>query len=80
MSPEEIAQFKEWGVPLPSRDPHVKDGEQTYEKPQLTNWRLEGNILKADSNLGTHGWSLPTDYIMDGLTDEGLPNLKKFSI
>lgn len=77
MTPEELEQFKNWGVPLPSRDAHVKDGQQQWEKPHLTNWRLEGNILKADSNLGTHGWSLPTDYILDGTDESGLPMLRK---
>lgn len=77
MTPEELQNFKDWGVPLPNRDAHVKDGDQQWEKPQLKNWRLEGNILKADSTLGVHGWHIPTDYIMDGLDEQGLPKLRK---
>lgn len=80
MTPEELQNFKDWGVPLPTRDAHVKDGEQVFEKPQLTNWRMQGNVLKADSVLGTHGWYLPTDYILDGTDENNLPKLRKLDI
>lgn len=82
MSPDEITQFKEWGVPLPSRDIHVKDEDivKNLQPANPRNWRLEGNVLKADTDFGSYAHQIPTDYIMDGVDDNNLPILRKLDI
>lgn len=84
MTPEEIEDFKNWGVKLPSRDPHGTDSPETpisdrLEKLQLRNWRLKGNKLIADSDLGEYAYLIPTDYILTGTDENNLPILKKIA-
>lgn len=82
MTPEEIAQFKEWNVPLPTRESH---GSDSYDNPassrlvkaQPTNWRLVGNELTADTQFGKLVRIIPSDYIMTGVGKDNLPILKK---
>lgn len=71
--------YKVIGKPGPSKETHGTE-EAVLEnlKPvKLTNWRLEGNMLKADSNLGPYAYRIPSDYYMSGVDSEGLPILKK---
>jgi hypothetical protein len=37
MSPEELQNFKDWGVALPSRDAHLKDDDiaTNMQRPQV---------------------------------------------
>jgi len=69
MSPEEIDQFKEWGVPLPTRDVHIKDEDiaKNMEKAEVKSWRQEGNKLIAETQLGDVVNFLPTDTMLTGV-------------
>lgn len=82
MSPEELEIFKQWGKPLPTRDPHGVDSASDpisshLEKLTPINWRLEGNKLIADTEMGQLINYIPTDLIMTGVDDAGLPTFKK---
>lgn len=47
------------------------------ERLTPTNWRLEGNQLIADTELGELVQHISTDYILTGTDENGLPILKK---
>ena len=40
-------------------------------------WRMEGNKLIAETEHGTHVQTVPTDVILVGTGDDGLPIFKK---
>lgn len=85
MSPQELEDFKNWQVPLPSRDPHGTDSSaqpisSNLQKVELSNWRLKGNKLTADTQFGEYVYLIPSDYIMKGTNDAGLPILEKIVI
>ncbi len=79
MSPEEIEQFQQWGKPLPTRDAHGTPEEirSNLEQAKPTNWRMEGNKLVADTQFGPLAQYLPTDVILTGTDDEGMPTFRK---
>jgi hypothetical protein len=82
MTPEQINQFKEWKVPLPTREPHGTEEDIRANLKPLTpsKWRLEGNKLIAETDMGELVNYIPTDYIMKGVDEQGLPILKKIGI
>jgi len=79
MSPDDLKLFKEWGVPLPTRDAHGTEDDirQNLKSVKPTNWRMEGNMLKADTELGELAQPLPTNLILTGTDDQGLPTFKQ---
>ena len=81
MSPEELESFKAWGVPLPSREVHGSaDDVRANLKPlKPTNWRQEGNRLIADTEFGTLSQTIPTNHILTGTDDKGLPVFKNLN-
>lgn len=83
MSPQELKDFENWAVPLPSRQSHglsVDDIAGRVERLTPTNWRLEGNRLIADTPMGPLVNYIPVDYILTGTDDKGLPILQKIAI
>ena len=85
MTPEELANFKEWRVPLPSRDSHSTDSPENpisskLEKVEFANWHLKGNKLIADTQFGEYAYLIPPDRIMTGTDDNGLPILTKIKV
>lgn len=79
MTPEELELFKQWQVPLPSRDAHGTPEDIRSNLKRLTprNWRLKGNQLIADTDFGPLVNYIPTDYILDGVDEDNLPKLRK---
>lgn len=80
MTPEEIQTFKDWGVALPSRDPHVKDTPEEPLSAKLQsvnprNWRQEGNQLICDTDYGPLVNFIPTNKILIGV-ENNLPKFK----
>ena len=55
-------------------DDQIKDNLVRYK---ATSWRLEGNQLIAESEMGRLVQRIPTDYICEGMDDKGLPKLRK---
>ena len=79
MTPDELASFKEWDVPLPTREAHgtPEDIRGNLKSVQPRNWRLQGNRLIADTDMGELSQTIPTDRILTGTDDKGLPVFKK---
>lgn len=78
--------FDRQGVARPTHLPHgVYDTPDKPLSEQLTrlkcrNWRLEGNLLKCDTDQGPLVQSLPsTEYICHGDGPDGLPLLTRIS-
>lgn len=42
-----------------------------------SSWRLEGNKLIGETEMGPLVQTIPTDYIMTGVGDDGLPQFAK---
>ena len=40
-------------------------------------WRMEGNLLIAETEHGVHAQTIPTDYILAGTDNDGLPIFRK---
>jgi len=75
MQPEDLQNFKNWGVPLPQREAHGTDEDiRKNLKPLMPrNWRQEGNRLIADTDMGVLSQPIPTNKILTGTDDKGLP-------
>lgn len=70
------------GHARPAFHPHGTDDEIRSNMKQLkpTNWRQEGNELIADTELGPLINYLPTDMILTGVDEQGLPILQKIKL
>lgn len=71
--------FDRMGKPRPTSDIHGTDDDVRSKLKMLEcrNWRLEGNLLKCDTNMGPLVQSIPTSYICRGTGPDGLPILEK---
>lgn len=76
---ERIAAFyKKHGVKPPESFSHgtEEDIKSKLKELRPNSWRLEGNILYGQTDMGELRQTIPTDYICVG-TDNGLPVLQK---
>lgn len=66
-------------LPVPEAIAHgtEKDISELLEKLEPKSWRLEGNRLIAETDQGTLVNLIPTDRIMTGTDDKGLPVFAK---
>ena len=74
------AWFRKQGKTPPEHISHEMTPDDIKDKVQPlkpTNWRQEGNLLKADTEMGELVQVLPTDRILTGTNDQGLPILKR---
>jgi hypothetical protein len=77
---ERIAAFyRKHGVEPPKVFKHGTEEEirQNMQRLKPHSWRLEGNELKGETDLGTITQQIPTDYICKGTDADGLPILEK---
>ena len=74
--------FDRHGKARPSHDPHgTEDDIRKNLKPLKTrNWRLEGNMLVADTDMGRLTQRIPPDYICLGDDEDGNPLLQKIKV
>lgn len=65
----------------PEAVPHgtEEDLEKRFEKLLPHSWRLEGNKLIGETSQGPLINFIPTDYILVGVDEDGLPILEKIS-
>lgn len=79
MTPDQVANFKEWGEPLPSREMHGTDNDVRANLKSVNprNWRQEGNRLIADTEVGELSQTIPTNQILIGTDAKGLPIFKQ---
>lgn len=73
------------GKARPEHLPHgVKDDVENPLSEQLKrakcwNWRIDGNLLLADTEFGPLSQRIPTDYICKGTDEDGMPILVKIN-
>ena len=67
------------GVEAPTHSAHMTDEQiQEHSKKLLPrSWKLEGNKLKGQTDMGELVLFIGTDYILTGTDEQGLPILKK---
>lgn len=67
------------GVEPPVATPHLTEDEiKQNMKPMLPGrWRAEGNQLIAETENGTHVQTIPTDQLLVGTDDKGMPIFKR---
>jgi hypothetical protein len=81
-SDDELKEFAQWGVAPPSHEQHgvTPDNIRDMLEPaQVTRWWLEGNELCAESQHGFFRQTIPTNMILTGTDDQGLPVFKKIA-
>jgi len=67
-------------VPKPLHLEHgvnTEDIGKNLKRLNTTNWKLEGNVLTAETEMGKLTQKVPTDVILTGEDAEGLPVFKK---
>lgn len=77
---ERIAAFyRKHGKEPPKVFKHGTEDEikESMQRLRPSKWWLEGNELKGETSLGIVTQQIPTDMILTGTDDEGLPIFKK---
>lgn len=69
LSKKQAEEFEAWGIDPPEFIPH----ENQIRRLNLTNWRMKGNQLIADSDYGQWVQNLPTDVLLKGTDEKGFP-------
>lgn len=71
--------YRKLDVPLPTADAHGTEEEIRKNMKQLlpNEWRLEGNRLIGQTEMGPLVQHIPTDYILEGTDEKGLPKFKR---
>lgn len=69
-------------APPPTAVPHLTEEEiKEHMKPMLPNkWRMEGNLLIAETENGTHAQTIDPSYILVGTDDKQMPIFRKISL
>lgn len=67
--------FEELGIPAPTSDPHgtEQDIQKNMTRLMPTSWRQEGNQLIGETSMGRLVQTIPTNKILVGTDDKGLP-------
>ena len=74
--------IRKLGGALPTVQTHGTEEDITKSLTPLKphSWRLEGNQLIGQTEMGELRQTIPTDYICRGTNDQGLPILEKISL
>lgn len=74
-----LREFKRWGKELPEHIPHGTDDDiRSKLKPLLPHsWKLKGNVLIGQTEMGELVQKIPTSYILKGVDERGLPVFEK---
>lgn len=74
-----LAWFDRNGLERPSHTDHLKveDIEKTLRKLKVRDWKLEGNKLSGETDMGPFVQTIPTDIILEGTDEDGLPKFRK---
>lgn len=74
--------FAKRNLPVPTTTPHgtEEDIEKKAKKLMPNTWRLEGNKLIGETEMGALVQTIPPEYICQGTDDEGLPILTKITL
>jgi hypothetical protein len=75
-----VSDYEKMGLKLPSSTSHNVTPEEIRARMKrltTTRWRLAGNQLTCDTEMGELVQTIPTNYILTGEDSEGLPTFKK---
>ena len=75
-------EFSKWGKEPPRSYSHgtIEDIRGNLKRLQPNSWRLEGNKLIGQTEMGELVQFIPTNYILEGTDDQGLPKLVKLEL
>ena len=79
-SEDQLKWYDRYNKARPTHIPHGITAENINEhmkRLQPESWRLEGNQLIGMTEMGPLVQTIPTDYILTGTDDEGLPIFEK---
>lgn len=67
--------FRRFNMPAPSTISHglEEDIKEKLTELKPNSWRLEGNKLIGETEMGPLVNFIPTNYILEGTDDNGLP-------
>lgn len=79
---KEIGWFHKVGKTPPSHQPHGTETDiaQNMHPIKPNSWRVEGNKLIGDTEVGQLVQNIPTNLICTGTDDDGLPVFKKIVV
>ena len=79
LNDNEKEMYERWGKNPPTHDPHgtAEDIKENLKPIRPTKWRQEGNKLIGDTEMGRVVQFVPTDMMLQGTDEKGLPILKK---
>lgn len=71
--------IRKLGAAPPVAIPHMTEEEIAKNMKQLkpNQWKLEGNKLVGETEMGKLVQFVPTDYILTGTDENGLPTFRK---
>lgn len=72
--------YERHGKTPPERIPHdvnLEDLADKLQKVKINSWRMEGNMLIADTDIGEVANPIPTNYLLIGTDKNNLPKFKK---
>lgn len=71
--------FRKFSMPAPQTITHGTEDDVKEKMTELkpTKWRLEGNKLIGDTEMGPLVNFIPSNYILKGTDSKGMPILEK---
>ena len=71
--------IRKLGAAPPVAIPHLTEEELAENMKQFkpNEWRLEGNKLIGETEIGTLVQFIPTDVVLTGTDENGLPTFRK---
>lgn len=77
--PKQVREYEMWQKPLPSIKVHGYPDEirENLKQMKPKTWKLQGNKLTGDTEMGELAQFISTDLILTGTDENGLPIFKK---
>jgi hypothetical protein len=81
-SPAYLEWFDRNNVARPHHQDHmnVEDISKHLKKLKTHSWKLEGNLLTAQTDMGKLSQTIPPNYILTGEDSDGMPILKRIDL
>jgi hypothetical protein len=82
-SEDQLKWYDKQGKARPTHISHGVNADELHEhmrqlKPHK--WRLHGNMLEGETDMGMLVQRIPTDYILEKTDDNGLPVFRKIEL
>lgn len=77
-----LKEFARWGKTPPEHLPHGTPDiiRENMRRLKPNSWKLAGNKLIGETEMGPLVQFIPTNYICVGTDEDGLPKLQKISL